>query len=105
MNVLSILRCPLSGEILQRLDELTLVTNSGSKKYAVVADIPDLRVFDPPYVTRQEEADRVERLHEASAQLDYEGLVRFYETKVLASRPRAQIEKGIAHRLHIFLSR
>lgn len=99
MNIIPQLRCPYSGQRLRACDEQSLVSEDGSARYPIVSGIPDLRIFDPPYVSRDLEAERVERLTEASARLDFEELVRFYETEVLAGRPRAQQERGIAHRL------
>jgi SAM-dependent methyltransferase len=95
---IGLLRCPRTGAALRR-DGARLVTTDGAHAYPVVAGIPDLRLFDPPYVSRAEEARRVERLAEAATRLDYTGLVEFYETEIMVDQPPDRRRKHIEHRL------
>lgn len=94
----ALLRCPRTGAALHH-DGSQLVTADGIHAYPVVAGIPDLRLFDPPYVSRTEEARRVERLAESAAGLDYAGLVEFYETEILADQSPERRRRHIEHRL------
>lgn len=97
-SILDLLRCPRSGDRLQPR-EGWLVAERAGHRYPVVAGIPDLRLFDPPYVSRAEEARRVERLDEAARRLDYAGLVEFRETEILKDQTPENRRKHIEHRL------
>lgn len=97
-DALEYLRCPVSGERLHQ-DGADLVNESGQQRWPVVLDIPDFRLFDPPYLTRAAEARLAECLWEAAQRLDYAALIRYYETELCGQRPAAQIEKDITHRL------
>ena len=99
-SVVGRLRCPRTGAALL-LEEGRLVTTDGVHAYPIVAGIPDLRLFDPPYVSRAEEARRVERLADAAGRLDYAGLVEFYETEVLSDQTPERRRRHIEHRLSL----
>ena len=93
------LLCPRSRSPLRADGPDTLV--AGAHVYPVVHGIPDLRLFDPPYVSREEERARVERLVGAEADLDYEGLVHFYVNEVEGIADARRRRMSLAHRLSL----
>lgn len=98
-KLLSLLRCPQTGETLTEVDGHSLVNQSGTHRYPVIHGIPDFRHFDPPYMTRQEESDAADRIAEASRDMDYDALIEFFERKIFPHpRPEAKIEASIEHR-------
>lgn len=94
------LRCPRTRSALRR-DGDRLVAAEGGHVYPVVQGIPDFRLFDPPYVTREEERRRVALLAEAAASRDFAGLVAFYETEVLKDQAPDRRAWHIEHRLSL----
>lgn len=92
------LRCPRTGATLVR-DGDRLLSGAGGHVYPVVEGIPDFRLFDPPYVSREEERRRVALLAAAAADHDYAGLVRFYETEILRDQAPERRAWHIEHRL------
>lgn len=67
--------------------------------YESVGGIPDFRISDPPYVSREREKVRIQRLLEQYGQLDYQALVRFlvYELDdVISTEQKA---RALKHRL------
>ena len=72
------LRCPRTGSRLT-LQGDHLVSGIGNHHYPIIHGIPDFRLFDPPYMTRAEEADLAERLFIAGTTLSHEELVLWYE--------------------------
>lgn len=92
------LRCPRTRSRLTR-DGDRLVAAEGGHSYPVVQGIPDFRLFDPPYVTREEERRRVELLAEAAVTRDYAGLVEFYETEIVRDQAADRRAWHIEHRL------
>ena len=58
---IDMLRCPRTRSRLT-IGEGALVAANGGHRYPVINGIPDFRLFDPPYVSRAEEARRVDLL-------------------------------------------
>ncbi|MDX1656467.1 MAG: hypothetical protein R3310_14765, partial [Candidatus Competibacteraceae bacterium] len=88
-ELLELLRCPRSGERLQPRGEEALVNESGTQTWPVVLGIPDFRLFDPPYMTREDEKQLVQELWQVAQRTDYDGLLRYYETHNPGGRSRA----------------
>jgi SAM-dependent methyltransferase/uncharacterized protein YbaR (Trm112 family) len=95
---LDLLRCPRSKGPLVWKDERTLVGRDCGHEYPVVHGIPDFRLFDPPYATREEERRRVALVEEAAPRMSFRDLIVHYETEILR-QPEAKRQKGIDHRL------
>jgi ubiquinone/menaquinone biosynthesis C-methylase UbiE/uncharacterized protein YbaR (Trm112 family) len=98
VNWLDFLRCPHTGSEL-KLEEGYLVSQQGGYRYPIVFGIPDLRLFDPPYMSRAEELQVTEKLDEASKKMDYKQMVEYFEANLLGNRDEQKIAKGITHRL------
>ncbi len=94
---IDLLRCPRTGAPLVR-DGGRLLSSAGGHVYPVVEGIPDFRLFDPPYVTREEERRRVAMLALAAADHDFAGLVKYYETEVIPDQTPERRAWHIEHR-------
>ncbi len=95
------LRCPRTGSPLSLKDTDTLVAAEGGWEYPVVFGFPDLRLSDPPYVSRAEERERVARLEAAAPSLTFDALVAFYETEINPHISQERRRKAMAHRLSL----
>jgi len=98
---LDFLRCPNTGFKLELDGSGNLVTADGRYQYSVSFGIPDLRVFEPPYMSREEEIKIAGELYDAAKTKNYNQLVEYFESVLLGDRPREVIDKGIAHRLKL----
>lgn len=97
--LLILLRCPVTGEPLEADGSEHLRNSSGSQHYPVVFGIPDFRLFDPPYMTRDEERECAYQIAEAGEHLCYQELIEHFERIIYPHvRPPGAIDKGIAHR-------
>jgi len=92
------LRCPRTGSGLSREGD-RLVSETGGHSYPIIQGIPDFRLFDPPYVSREEERRRVGMLAEAAETRSYAELVAFYETEVVRDQAPDRRAWHIEHRL------
>lgn len=72
------LQCPRTGSRL-RINPEYLESEIGGYRYPIIEGIIDFRVFDPPYMSRAEEAILARTLAEAGNAMSHEELVRFYE--------------------------
>ncbi len=98
-TLLMLLQCPVTGETLERDGTNHLRNRSGSQRYPVIFGIPDFRLFDPPYMTRDEEQHCADRIAEASQRLCYKELIEHFERTIYPHvRPSDAIERSIAHR-------
>lgn len=97
--------CPHCRGELDRPHDAELACTACNRRYPVVLDIPDLRIFPDPYIEVKEEQAKAHRLAERFADLDFAGLVEFYYSisplvpphharkyarSLLAAQPRAQ---------------
>ncbi len=97
---LDLLRCPRTGSRLMQQGE-NLVSEQDGHVYPIVLGIPDFRLFDPPYMSREQERKSAERLHSAQDK-SYAELVDYFERTLLGDNRKPQIiEKGITHRLKL----
>ncbi len=96
----SFLRCPLTRSPLRRRGDGALVSSADpARAWPVVHGIPDFRLFDPPYMTREAEREAADRIAAASGRMDFEALVRFVVTEIEPPRPAAAVDKDLHHRL------
>jgi len=92
------LRCPRTGSRLI-LDGDELVAQTGGHRYPVHHGIPDVRLFDPPYMTRREEEAAVDEIMAASARMTYDELLGHFERHILTERrSKDAIERQLEHR-------
>lgn len=96
---LELLRCPRSKSALTWKDADTLVGQDCGHEYPVVHGIPDFRLFDPPYVTREEERRRIALIEEAAPRMSFRELIVHYETEIVGEPSEAKRAKSIDHRL------
>lgn len=97
--LLNLLRCPVTREPLHLDADGRLANRSETERFDVIHGIPDFRRFDPPYLTRAEEATAADRMAEAMARMDYRTLVEHLEREIFPRRrPEEQVAKSIAHR-------
>ena len=96
---LELLRCPRTKSPLTWQDAHTLVGRDGGHAYPVVHGIPDFRLFDPPYVTREEERRRVALIEEAAPRMSFRDLIVHYETEIVDQPSDAKRAQSIDHRL------
>lgn len=99
MHQLDWLRCPRTGSRLALNEAGSLVSASGEHVYPVLHGIPDFRLFDPPYMTRQQEAEMADRVVEAGQRMNYDELLRHFEEEIgPAGRSPAAIRSHLEHR-------
>ena len=98
---LSFLRCPRTGARLSLDETGYLVSLEGQYRYPVLFGIPDFRVFDPPYMSREEELRIAGRLYEAANKMDYSQMVEYFENILLGHRSQEAITTGVTHRLKL----
>lgn len=98
---LDFLRCPRTGSKFELDSAGNLVTLDGKNQYSVSFGIPDLRVFEPPYMNWEEELRVAEKLNSAAKTKNYTQLVEYFEEVLLGERSRKLIDKGITHRLKL----
>jgi len=98
------LRCPITGERLHETGD-GLFNASVTQRYPVVFGIPDFRLFDPPYMTREQELECAVKIDAAADRMTYSELIDHFE-RVIFPHPRkpAEIVKSIEHR-HALLRR
>jgi len=70
--------CPLCRGELDRPAEIELVCRSCARRFPVLLEIPDLRVFADPYASFELERAKVKMLAERFNDLDLEGFIDFY---------------------------
>jgi SAM-dependent methyltransferase len=70
--------CPLCRGELDRPSENEWVCRSCSRRFPVLLEIPDLRVFADPYASFEVERAKVKMLAERFNDLDLEGFIDFY---------------------------
>lgn len=70
--------CPHCRGELDRARDAELACVGCSRRFPIVLDVPDLRIFPDPYIDPQEERAKAQRLAERFADLDFAGLVEFY---------------------------
>lgn len=93
------LRCPNTGEILLNDGKGYLQNVSGTYRYPVIFGIPDFRLFDPPYMTREEELACAVKIDKAAQQMTYTDLLAHFEHVIFPhSRKTSDIEKSLEHR-------
>jgi len=65
--------------------------------YPVICGIPDLRIFDDPYISLQDDREKGRRLADAAASLDFTGLIDHYyaSTKVVTPQQAALYRRGL----------
>ncbi len=101
-DLLACLRCPRTGSVLaQRASDNALVSEVGGHVYPAVAGIYDFRLFDPPYMTREEENRIAERLDEASVHMNHAVLIEHLELELKPCADAVAREKarsGVSHR-------
>lgn len=98
-TLLELLRCPVTGEKLHVDEAGNLENSSASEHYPIVHGIPDFRRFDPPYLTREEEAKAADAMAEVSDRLTYDELIVELERNIFPrTRSEEQIRKSIEHR-------
>lgn len=91
--------CPkCQGELAWSGDANDKLVCQGCKAdYPVICGIPDLRVFDDPYISSQDDRDKGCRLADAAAAYDLPGLLDHYyaSTKVVTSQQAAMYKRGL----------
>lgn len=94
------LRCPRTGSRLTRRADGALVSDQGGHVYPSIAGIYDFRLFDPPYLTREEENRLALEIDLATQGMSHEALIRHFETHLSPTRAdTAARDKHIHHRL------
>ena len=97
--MMNLLRCPVTRETLHLNTSGKLENESGTEQFDVVHGIPDFRRFDPPYLTRAEEAEAADRMADAMERMTYDDLIVHLERDIYPNtRSEEQITKSIAHR-------
>jgi SAM-dependent methyltransferase/uncharacterized protein YbaR (Trm112 family) len=96
---LELLRCPRTKSTLALQPDGQLRAQEGGHLYPVVEGIPDFRLFDPPYTTRDEERKVVGQLFRAAASMGHEELIRLLENNVAPHPVAERRAKAVAHRL------
>lgn len=101
-ELLSRLRCPRTGGPLsRRASDGALVSEIDGHEYPLVAGIYDFRLFDPPYMSREEENRLAERLDSAAKRMEHEALIDFLELELVPcadAAGEAKAREGISHR-------
>ena len=89
--------CPHCRGELRRPREEELICVRCERRYPVVLDIPDLRIFPDPYIGFEEERAKVRRLVERFPQLRFEEFVDFYYsiTSVVPAHHARQYKRGL----------
>jgi len=107
-DLLGRLRCPRTrSALVRRAADDALVSEDGGHVYPRVAGIYDFRLFDPPYMTREDENRIAKRLDEAAGRMDQAALIEYLELELLPcvdASARAKAHSGISHR-HALLDR
>lgn len=99
MQDLTICRCPVTRQRLVQIDPGHLQTADGSRSYGVVHGIPDFRLFDPPYISREEEFAICGKLVEKSRDHTYAEVLQYLELDLAGDRPDAAKRKSLQHRM------
>lgn len=69
--------CPLCKDGLELIDGERYFCKSCSRSFPIFYGLPDFRVFDPPYATREQDLSEARTLLTRYNDLNYEELVRF----------------------------
>lgn len=101
-ELLACLRCPRTGSPLaRRAVDGALVSEVGGHVYPLVAGIYDFRLFDPPYMTREEENRLAERLDAVADHMDHSALIDHLELELTPRADAAaqvKARESIGHR-------
>ena len=89
--------CPHCRGELEQPGGGQLVCLGCSRRYPIVLDIPDLRVFPDPYIGFAEERAKVEKLAAGFAHFDFEGFIDFYYgiTSVVPPQHAQMYKRGL----------
>ncbi|MCF6353728.1 MAG: methyltransferase domain-containing protein [Candidatus Polarisedimenticolaceae bacterium] len=98
-DLLGFLRCPRTKSHLVAKGDGFLYSMQGGYRYPIVHGVPDLRLFDPPYTTREEELRIVNAMAEVAGDVAYESLMTFYANELAQYRDPERIQNDIRHRL------
>jgi len=77
-RLVAILRCPHCKGILQLEREASLECRACSKAYRIVHGIPDLRVYEDPLISLEDDFAKGEKIHLQAQSLGFADLVRYY---------------------------
>ena len=89
--------CPICRSNVELLPEEYVCPNG--HRFRTHLGIPDFRTFDPPYVSKDEEARRVELLMESYESMSFRELVSLYQREVAPEdEPETLVEQHIRYR-------